>query len=272
MLLRGPNLQCVGCTKGTLANGQVREYTDVIRGVDSGDNRVFSTLQLSSQRLLELFFTTIIMAALSDDPSPSNPKPRPKSHTSPPFADNVVRPFTSQGSSSRTPLQLLTYGYPQRHYDDRPASADGSRIDTNAKFGPYVSASARTSYTRVDVDALSSPIYPVLSPPHSATFPTATGAANLPDASAPAAARAATPTPSTPASDVQPSISEPPIPQTPQVSLTFLLVTGLRKTQSFDPETTVGRVKELVWNAWPARDAGPSPFPFPLRDMIGWVN
>ncbi|KAI1798355.1 ubiquitin-related domain-containing protein [Ganoderma leucocontextum] len=41
------------------------------------------------------------------------------------------------------------------------------------------------------------------------------------------------------------------IPQTPQVSLTFLLVTGRRRTMSFDPETTVGRVKELVWNAWP---------------------
>ncbi|KAF8417267.1 ubiquitin-related domain-containing protein, partial [Boletus edulis BED1] len=44
----------------------------------------------------------------------------------------------------------------------------------------------------------------------------------------------------------------PSIPQTPQVSLTFLLVSGHRKSQSFDPETTVGRVKELVWNAWPA--------------------
>ncbi|KAF9220842.1 hypothetical protein BS17DRAFT_713254 [Gyrodon lividus] len=49
--------------------------------------------------------------------------------------------------------------------------------------------------------------------------------------------------------------AEPQIPQTPQVSLTFLLVSGRRKTQSFDPQTTVGRVKELVWNAWPARDA-----------------
>ncbi|KAL4073449.1 ubiquitin-related domain-containing protein, partial [Scleroderma citrinum] len=41
------------------------------------------------------------------------------------------------------------------------------------------------------------------------------------------------------------------IPQTPQITLTFLLVSGRRKSQSFDPETTVGRVKELVWNAWP---------------------
>lgn len=41
------------------------------------------------------------------------------------------------------------------------------------------------------------------------------------------------------------------IPQTPQVSLTFLLVSGRRRTMSFEPETTIGRVKELVWNAWP---------------------
>ena len=41
------------------------------------------------------------------------------------------------------------------------------------------------------------------------------------------------------------------VPQTPQVSLTFLLVTGRRRTMSFEPETTVGRAKELVWNAWP---------------------
>ncbi|KAF9487881.1 hypothetical protein BDN71DRAFT_1342741, partial [Pleurotus eryngii] len=41
-------------------------------------------------------------------------------------------------------------------------------------------------------------------------------------------------------------------PQTPQTYLTFLLVSGRRRTMSFDPETTIGRVKELVWNAWPS--------------------
>jgi len=39
--------------------------------------------------------------------------------------------------------------------------------------------------------------------------------------------------------------------QPPQTVLTFLLVSGRRRTMSFDPETTVGRVKELVWNTWP---------------------
>ncbi|KAJ8515843.1 hypothetical protein ONZ45_g6773 [Pleurotus djamor] len=42
------------------------------------------------------------------------------------------------------------------------------------------------------------------------------------------------------------------VPQTPQVYLTFLLVSGRRKTMSFDPELAIGRVKELVWNAWPS--------------------
>ena len=38
----------------------------------------------------------------------------------------------------------------------------------------------------------------------------------------------------------------------PQCSLTFLLVSGRRRAMSFEPETTIGRVKELVWNAWPS--------------------
>ena len=41
------------------------------------------------------------------------------------------------------------------------------------------------------------------------------------------------------------------VPQTPQVSLTFLLVSGKRRSMTFEPEITVGRTKELVWNAWP---------------------
>ncbi|KAJ3523854.1 hypothetical protein NM688_g8658 [Phlebia brevispora] len=43
----------------------------------------------------------------------------------------------------------------------------------------------------------------------------------------------------------------PPVPQTPQVALTFLLMSGKRRSMTFEPETTVGRTKELVWNAWP---------------------
>lgn len=46
--------------------------------------------------------------------------------------------------------------------------------------------------------------------------------------------------------------AQPPVPQTPQSSLTFLLVSGRRRTMSFEPETPIGRVKELVWNTWPS--------------------
>ncbi|TFK33983.1 ubiquitin-related domain-containing protein [Crucibulum laeve] len=45
--------------------------------------------------------------------------------------------------------------------------------------------------------------------------------------------------------------TQPPVPQTPQTYLTFLLISGKRRTMSFEPETTIGRVKELVWNGWP---------------------
>jgi len=41
------------------------------------------------------------------------------------------------------------------------------------------------------------------------------------------------------------------IPQIPQTMLQFLLVSGRRRSMAFEPETTVGRVKELVWNTWP---------------------
>jgi hypothetical protein len=41
------------------------------------------------------------------------------------------------------------------------------------------------------------------------------------------------------------------VPQVPQTLVQFLLVSGRRRSMAFDPETTVGRVKELVWNSWP---------------------
>ncbi len=49
------------------------------------------------------------------------------------------------------------------------------------------------------------------------------------------------------------------IPHTPQISLTFLLVSGRRRTMNFDPAYTVGRVKELVWNTWPGGSFSSSP-------------
>lgn len=207
---------------------------------------------------------------LSDAAASTGPPPKPP--TSPPFADTVVRPFTSQGSTSPSPLQPLTSAPPRP--SDRPSTARNSPVNPpNANFSPYISASARTSYTRVDVDSLAAPVYPPL--PSLPTVITvqdvpvlATAAADattLPATTTITTTTATTPTPAAPTNGAQTLAIELPIPQTPQVSLTFLLVSGLRKTQSFDPETTVGRVKELVWNAWPARDAGSSSFLFRLR-------
>jgi len=65
---------------------------------------------------------------------------------------------------------------------------------------------------------------------------------------------------SEPASDPEASVQSPVT--KPQIPLTFLLVTGNRWTLSFDPEETIGRVKEIAWNRWPAEwtaEQPPSP-------------
>lgn len=98
-----------------------------------------------------------------------------------------------------------------------------------------MSASANTSHTRVDDD--NEPSYPPL--PQRDVSPSFLPEPN--NTAEPVAINEAL---------------EPPIPQTPKVSLTFLLVSGCRKIQSFDPETTVARVKELMWNGWPSRSEG----------------
>jgi len=56
-----------------------------------------------------------------------------------------------------------------------------------------------------------------------------------------------------------PAAPEQPIPQTPQISLKFLLVPGSRKVMSFDATTSISRVKELVWNAWQSDWQDPRP-------------
>jgi len=50
----------------------------------------------------------------------------------------------------------------------------------------------------------------------------------------------------------QKSFSAPLAETVQQRALTFLLVSGRRWTMKFDLDTTIGRVKELVWNAWPS--------------------
>jgi len=55
--------------------------------------------------------------------------------------------------------------------------------------------------------------------------------------------------PSTPST--QPQTMSQTVPQMPQTYLTFLLISGRRRTMSFEPESPIGRVKELAWNSWP---------------------
>ncbi|KIY68077.1 hypothetical protein CYLTODRAFT_421931 [Cylindrobasidium torrendii FP15055 ss-10] len=43
--------------------------------------------------------------------------------------------------------------------------------------------------------------------------------------------------------------------RTPQVAITFLLISGRKRAMTFDAETTVGRVKELVWDDWTAEES-----------------
>ncbi|KAK7457867.1 hypothetical protein VKT23_010211 [Stygiomarasmius scandens] len=82
------------------------------------------------------------------------------------------------------------------------------------------------------------------------------------DAPAPAAESTTVPSsvPVVPATESQAQVQ---ITMEPKIPLTFLLITGARRSMSFDPETTVGRVKELIWGGWPeefpASDKPPTP-------------
>ena len=55
----------------------------------------------------------------------------------------------------------------------------------------------------------------------------------------------------------QPQTVSQTVPQMPQTYLTFLLISGRRRTMSFDPESPIGRVKELAWNSWPTGQCAP---------------
>lgn len=183
------------------------------------------------------------------DPTTTHQEPLPPSENtvpSPPPPDSVIRPLTSQGSS--TPFRPPPAIFSARvRSSERPYTAHGtSSVSPAFNIGPYMSASAHTSYTRVDVDSSPTDMYPPL--PHQSIPPVPSQEQNTASLENGGSTGA-------PASPPEPT-SEATIPQTSQVTLTFLLVSGCRKTQSFDPETTVGRVKELVWNAWPTRDAG----------------
>lgn len=173
--------------------------------------------------------------AMENQPSSDDPP------SSPPQPDSCERPSTAHASASPSLGRGTSYP-PIPPSAERPFTAHGtSSTLPRAAFAasPYNSASARTSFTHVDVDNVPSfGAYPAL--PNSSLGQTAPDAGvNNTEAVAQSPADG-------------PAVPENVVPQTPQVSLTFLLVSGRRRTMSFDPAITIGRVKELVWNAWPA--------------------
>jgi len=96
-----------------------------------------------------------------------------------------------------------------------------------------LTASARTSRTRVDL--LPNP------PPREIT----TAAPSIQDEEGDA-----------------PPAQEPPREEAraePMVSLTILVLSGDRKKFTFHPETTAGRVKEMIWSTWDASTPPTSP-------------
>lgn len=115
------------------------------------------------------------------------------------------------------------------HPPRRPYTGTAAMMGSERPYTAATMASARTSFTHVDLDttqpsALDSGIH---------THDELDGEEGVYDG------------------DGAASEAGSEVPQTPQTSLTFLLVSGRRRQMTFEPETTIGRVKELVWNAWP---------------------
>ncbi|CAK5275870.1 unnamed protein product [Mycena citricolor] len=118
-------------------------------------------------------------------------------------------------------------------------------------YQSYHSASARTSMTKVDLEPIDmDAVVPSLQGNDSGETPPTNDDGVL-------ASSSSVPSPPPP--------SPPPIPQMPQTWLTFLLVSGDRRMMNFEPETTVGRVKELVWSAWSSDWQERPPAPTYLR-------
>lgn len=137
-----------------------------------------------------------------------------------------------------------------------------------------ISPSARTSFTRVDNAAddteaqVTQPSSVVsqdrvhrspseASPPENGSEQSSSSLQGLPpsagitepDASVPLASM---PTRVDESASQKASVQGQDVPQTPQAFVTFLLVSGKTRTMSFEPETTIGRVKELVFHTWPS--------------------
>lgn len=134
-----------------------------------------------------------------------------------------------------------------------------------SSLAPVPAAQPRTS---VELDSQA----PTLTPPTAHSSPRqehATLPPSLPVDSestpVPTSSEDAPPSTSVPAPSPAPTSSSPP-PKSTDVAITFLLITGSRKTMHFAPTMTFGRVKEGFWSAWsPENPADKPPAPSFLR-------
>ena len=127
----------------------------------------------------------------------------------------------------QTVTPILTLGDGEESVLDTPQQVPASENLGN------LTASARTSRTRVDML------------PSSAPREIATAAPSIQDEEG----------------DAVPA-QEPPREEAraePMVSLTILVLSGDRKKFTFHPDTTTGRVKEMVWSTWDASKSPTSP-------------
>lgn len=141
----------------------------------------------------------------------------PDDDPNPAHPNHSTDPHMAELPHTLSATQLQPFSLPQRLL---------AESNTAPPSRPYTAnASARTSYTRVDAAGLEDALRVVEVDPEQSQGD---------------------------GESKEGSVDErEEIPQTPQISLTFLLISGKRRTMGFEPETTVGRVKELVWNAWP---------------------
>lgn len=134
--------------------------------------------------------------------------------------------------------------------DDTPSHPDTSSTfiaevttQTNDAAQPHANATTSTSLNHEQVP----PEQPISTQP---LAPTPIAEATGPDTlTIPSGALEPKPASPSPLSAPQLQI---PVPQTPQTYITFLFLSGRRRLMNFEPDTTIGRVKELVWGAWSA--------------------
>ncbi|EIN08807.1 hypothetical protein PUNSTDRAFT_120375 [Punctularia strigosozonata HHB-11173 SS5] len=190
----------------------------------------------------------------SEHPQPPSPSPLP-STTAPTTTTATPGPAPPASPSKRQVSMSLhpPAQIPLHHYESQPVLKPASpemppglgQNDDRARW--LGTASTRTSFTRVDLTRAPTPSEDDSAPG------TGNGAAgSVAEVEGGAGAGEGVQAEQEEEEEEVAKEEEVAVPQTPQTLLTFLLVSGRRRTMSFEPETTVGRVKELVWNTWPS--------------------